>query len=187
MKIPDAVNKRTPVEKAKVRERRNRMLESAAEAKLSLTEGVLEMRAIAGMTQEEFAKHRGVSARVIKAIELGQANPTVATLNRIGQFFGLEVAFAPIKRSAVAELQTATNIATPPSVQTNDDMTPSDFVEAIKQARASMHSLNEALAKLGDGTELADQLYRSMKINSKLFTLPETEAKTSDTKKPRPG
>ena len=94
------MSKRKPLDKAEARERRNRMLESAAAANLSLTEGVREMRAIAGMTQEEFARHRGVSARVIKAIELGQANPTVATMNRIGQFFGLEVAFVPIRRAA---------------------------------------------------------------------------------------
>ena len=96
------MSKRKPLDKAEARERRNRMLESAAAARLSLTEGVREMRAIAGMTQEEFARHRGVSARVIKAIELGQANPTVATMNQIGEFFGLEVAFVPIQRDSHA-------------------------------------------------------------------------------------
>jgi DNA-binding XRE family transcriptional regulator len=96
------MSKRTPIDKIQARERRNRMLDSAAAAELSLTEGVREMRAVAGMTQEEFAKHRGVSARVIKAIELEQGNPTVATLNRIGQFFGLEVGFVPVKRPAPA-------------------------------------------------------------------------------------
>ena len=98
------MSKRKPMDKAKARERRNRLLETAAAAELSLTEGVREMRAIAGMTQDEFAADRGVSARVIKAIELGQGNPTVATLNRIGEFFGLEVAFVPIRR---AELPTS--------------------------------------------------------------------------------
>lgn len=93
------MSKRKPMDKAQARERRNRLLESAAAAELSLTEGVREMRAIAGMTQEEFARHRDVSARVIKALELGQGNPTVATLNRIGQFFGLEVAFVPVART----------------------------------------------------------------------------------------
>jgi len=92
------MSKRKPMDKTQARERRNQLLESAASAKLSLTEGVREMRAISGMTQEEFAQHRGVSARVIKAIELGQGNPTMATLNRIGEFFGLEVAFVPIRR-----------------------------------------------------------------------------------------
>lgn len=92
------MSKRKPLDKAEARERRNRMLETAAAARLSLTAGVREMRAIAGMTQEEFARHRGVSARVIKAVELGQANPTVATMNRIGEFFGLQVGFVPIER-----------------------------------------------------------------------------------------
>lgn len=99
------MGKRKPLDKAQVRERRNRLLASAGAAELSLTEGIREMRAIAGMTQEEFARHRGVSARVVKALELGQGNPTVATLNRIGQFFGLEVAFVPIRRTATADAQ----------------------------------------------------------------------------------
>lgn len=101
------MSKRKPMDKAQARERRNRLLETAAAAELSLTEGVREMRAIAGMTQEEFAQHRGVSARAIKTLELGQGNPTVATLNRIGEFFGLEVAFVPLKRAATGHTGTA--------------------------------------------------------------------------------
>jgi DNA-binding XRE family transcriptional regulator len=97
------MSKRKPLDKAQARERRNNLLKSAKTAELSLTEGVREMRAIAGMTQEEFAKHRGVSARVIKALERGQGNPTVATLNKIGGFFGLEVAFVPVRRAGSAE------------------------------------------------------------------------------------
>lgn len=96
------MSKRKPIDKDEARERRNNMLDSAAKAKLSLTEGVREMRAISGMTQEDFARHRGVSARVIKALELGQGNPTVATMNRIGDFFGLEVGFVPVRRSTEA-------------------------------------------------------------------------------------
>jgi transcriptional regulator with XRE-family HTH domain len=103
------MSKRKPMGKEQARERRNALLAAAAAADLSLTEGVREMRAIAGMTQEEFARHREVSARVIKAIELGLGNPTVATLNRIGNFFGLEVGFVPVKRNALvgAQLQHA--------------------------------------------------------------------------------
>lgn len=96
------MSKKKPMDKTQAREKRNRMLDAAAAAELSLTDGVREMRAIAGMTQEEFAQHRGVSARVIKAIELNKGNPTVATLNRIGQFFGLEVAFVPLTRATVS-------------------------------------------------------------------------------------
>lgn len=97
------MSKRKTMDKAQARERRNRLLEAAAAAQLSLTEGVREMRAISGLTQEEFARHREVSARVIKALELGQGNPTVATLNRIGEFFGLEVAFVPLQRPTGTE------------------------------------------------------------------------------------
>lgn len=107
------MSKRKPMDKVQARERRNQLLESAASAKLSLTEGVREMRAISGMTQEEFATHRGVSARVIKAIELGHGNPTVATLNRIGEFFGLEVGFVPVRRKASTVTCTATPEAQP--------------------------------------------------------------------------
>ena len=87
--------KRKVLDKVKAREKRDQLLASAASAQLSLTDGVRTMREIAGMTQEEFARHRGVSARAVKALELGQGNPTVALLNRIGEFFGLEVAFVP--------------------------------------------------------------------------------------------
>ena len=97
--------KRKVLDKAKAREKRDHMLAAAARAELSLTDWVREMREIAGMTQEEFARHRGVSARAVKALELGQGNPTVALLNRIGDFFGLEVAFVPKKQAPFSEEQ----------------------------------------------------------------------------------
>lgn len=123
------MGKRKTLDKAQARERRNKLLESAAAAELSLTEGVREMRAIAGMTQEEFAKHRSVSARVIKAIELAQGNPTVATLNRVGEFFGLEVGFVPMRRAAPAEpLQP---VATGSSRSTADLLNDNDFIKIL--------------------------------------------------------
>ncbi|MCC2963354.1 helix-turn-helix domain-containing protein [Massilia sp. IC2-278] len=94
------MSKKKPLDKEQARERRNQLLETAAAARLSINEGVREMRAISGLTQDEFARHREVSARVIKAIELGQANPTIATLNQIGKFFGLEVGFVPVAKTA---------------------------------------------------------------------------------------
>lgn len=107
------MSKRKAMDKAEARERRNRLLQSAAAAELSLTEGVRQMRAVTGMTQEEFAHHRGVSARVIKAIERGQGNSTVATLNRIGELFGLEVAFVPKRREVtLTEQQSAVQVGT---------------------------------------------------------------------------
>lgn len=124
------MSRKKPLDKTQARERRNRMLDAAAASELSLTDGVREMRAIAGMTQEEFALHRGVSARVIKALELNKGNPTIATLNRIGQFFGLEVAFVPIKRTQIATGQ------------------PQAVIEMGSPGQSSAFSLSEAQEKL---------------------------------------
>lgn len=99
------MSKRKAIDKEDARERRDHLLQSAAAAELGLNEGVRQMRAVTGMTQEEFAHHRGVSARVIKEIERNRANPTVATLNRIGELFGLEVAFVPKRREATVAQQ----------------------------------------------------------------------------------
>ncbi len=61
------------------------------------------MRAISGMTEEDFARHRGVNAQLIKELELGQGDPTVVTLNQIGGFFGLKVAFIPVRKTSVVK------------------------------------------------------------------------------------
>ncbi len=60
---------------------------------MSVQEAVTKMRFMSGLTQVEFAKHRGVSLRVIKDIEAGTGNPTVKSLNAIGEIFALEVSF----------------------------------------------------------------------------------------------
>ncbi|MFZ6653893.1 helix-turn-helix transcriptional regulator [Undibacterium sp. TJN19] len=49
------------------------------------------MRALSGLTQKEFARHRGVSIRVIKELETGTGNPTIKSINTIAAIFGLEV------------------------------------------------------------------------------------------------
>lgn len=132
------MSKRKPMGKEQARERRNALLAAAAAADLSLTEGVREMRAIAGMTQEEFARHREVSARVIKAIELGQGNPTVATLNRIGNFFGLEVGFVPVKRKQAAG-------TVPQTVATATDVWTASALHGDVLQRLDTFSMSEAI------------------------------------------
>jgi DNA-binding XRE family transcriptional regulator len=137
------MSKRKPLDKAEARERRNRMLETAAAARLSLTEGVREMRAIAGMTQEEFARHRGVSARVIKAVELGHANPTVATMNRIGQFFGLQVGFVPIERELQGDgLPQLANSAG------HDSTAFSEAIRAVAEMQLGLHARMRELEEM---------------------------------------
>ncbi len=66
---------------------------------MTIPEAMKAMRAMTGLTQAEFAAHRGVSRRVIQDIERGTGNPTVDSLNSIAKLFGLQVGFVPIRRS----------------------------------------------------------------------------------------
>jgi transcriptional regulator with XRE-family HTH domain len=63
-----------------------------------ISEAVKAMREVTGLTQAEFAAHRGVSRRVIQDIERGTGNPTVDSLNSIGKLFALKVGFVRIRR-----------------------------------------------------------------------------------------
>jgi DNA-binding XRE family transcriptional regulator len=69
---------------------------------MSIPEAMKAMRRMTGLTQEEFATHRGVSRRVIQDIERGTGNPTVESLNSIAKLFGLQVGFVPIRRKESA-------------------------------------------------------------------------------------
>lgn len=143
------MSQRKPLDKEDARRRRNQMLDRAADARLSITNGVREMRAIAGMTQADFARHRGVGARVVKAIELAQGNPTVATLNRIGAIFGLEVGFVPIKRvhdTAPADATAAGMDGT--QLRLLSDAQIAEIV--AKAAQAVMLGLNTGVPSAGD-------------------------------------
>jgi transcriptional regulator with XRE-family HTH domain len=86
--------RRKPVDKEAARLQRAELYEAIDRGAIGLQEAIKAMRRISRLTQAEFAAHRGVSAKVIKEIERGTANPTVSTLNQIGSFFGLEVTFA---------------------------------------------------------------------------------------------
>lgn len=134
------MRQRKKLDKDEARARRDRLHEQAAGARLPLVEAVREMRAISGMTQDEFARHRGVGARVVKDIETANANPTVATLNRIGALFGLEVAFVPIIQPRV------------PSIEAPDEAAsgqPSEPWRAIEAGmRLQQDTLDRVLARL---------------------------------------
>jgi DNA-binding XRE family transcriptional regulator len=100
------------VDKEQLRQRRAELYEAISGGKITLQEAVKEMRAISQLTQAGFAAHRGVSTKVIKEIENGTGNPTIVTLNRIGAFFGLEVAF--VRTETLREQK---NASIPPSIQ----------------------------------------------------------------------
>lgn len=52
---------------------------------------IRERRNLLGLTQQDLADYTGLSLRFIKSVELGKANPSVNTLNKIAEILGLEV------------------------------------------------------------------------------------------------
>ena len=46
---------------------------------------------IIGLTQQDLADYTGLSLRIIKSIEAGKGNPSVATLLKIAEVLGLEL------------------------------------------------------------------------------------------------
>ena len=86
------------------REQQNAMrrafYEKISQGEMDIPQAMKAMRAMTGLTQTEFAAHRGVSRRVIQDIERGTGNPTVESLNSIAKIFGLQVGFVPIRRNA---------------------------------------------------------------------------------------
>ncbi|MEQ5841637.1 helix-turn-helix domain-containing protein [Paraburkholderia acidicola] len=64
---------------------------------MTIPEAMKAMREMTGLTQAEFAAHRGVSGRVVQDTERGAGNPTVDSLNSIAKLFGLRVGFVSIR------------------------------------------------------------------------------------------
>lgn len=77
------------------REKLDQLYSDLATGKIEIGEAVRRMRHISGLTQPEFARHRGISVQALRQIETGKANPTVATLNNIASIFGLKTGFVP--------------------------------------------------------------------------------------------
>lgn len=73
--------------------RREKFYSDIAQGALTISEAVVTMRKISRLTQAEFAGHRGISVQSLKQIEAGTANPTVDTLEKISDIFGLKVGF----------------------------------------------------------------------------------------------
>ena len=77
---------------------RRAFYEQVDRGELSIPEAIKAMRKMTGLTQAEFAAHRGVGRRVIQDIERGTGNPTVESLNSIAKLFALRIGFVPIRR-----------------------------------------------------------------------------------------
>jgi putative transcriptional regulator len=79
--------------KAETWERRAAIAAKARAGTLRLPHAVVEMRHALGLSQPEFAKLFKLTTRQVSDIERGKANPTAATLLRIGRPFGFQIGF----------------------------------------------------------------------------------------------
>ena len=59
----------------------------------NIIETIKQRRATFDITQEDLAKLSGVGLRTIKQIESGQGNPTLATIQKLGNVLGMELVF----------------------------------------------------------------------------------------------
>ncbi|MGQ4659027.1 helix-turn-helix domain-containing protein [Lysobacter sp. F6437] len=66
-----------------------------ANGEISVAEAVRRMRHVSGLTQPQFARHRGISVQALRQIESGNGNPTIKTLDAIASVFGLRAGFVP--------------------------------------------------------------------------------------------
>lgn len=70
----------------------------AMRGEIGIAEAVRRMRHLSGLTQPQFARHRGISVQALRQIESGKANPTVASLDAIASIFGLRTGFVPVQQ-----------------------------------------------------------------------------------------
>ena len=72
---------------------RTKFYEDLDAGKLDLAETLKRMRKLLGKNQAEFASLIDLAPGVIQGIEQRRANPTLATLEKIGRPFGLSLQF----------------------------------------------------------------------------------------------
>nr|WP_294546651.1 helix-turn-helix transcriptional regulator [uncultured Rhodopila sp.] len=58
-----------------------------------MSETVRRMREVMGLSQARFGQVFGLTPRQVWELEAGAANPTLATLTRLGKPFGFQVGF----------------------------------------------------------------------------------------------
>jgi DNA-binding XRE family transcriptional regulator len=87
-----------PVDPAESLKERQALYAALRDGSLSLPDAVKRLRRLSKLTQPEFAAHRGISVQALRQIESGRGNPTIETLNKIVEVFGLQVGFVPRRR-----------------------------------------------------------------------------------------
>lgn len=81
---------------AQARAQLDALYSGLARGEIDLADAVRRMRHLSGLTQPEFARHRGISVQALQQIESGRGNPTVRTLDAVSKVFGLRVGFIPL-------------------------------------------------------------------------------------------
>lgn len=69
------------------------LLQELQRGSMSWADSCRFLRASLGMTQQEFAAKTGVAIKIVKELESEGGNPTLASLNRIAESFGMKVGF----------------------------------------------------------------------------------------------
>lgn len=88
-----------PVDPEAAAAQRADLYRAVSSGEVSVGQSIAMMRKISRLTQEEFARHRGISVQALRQIERDQGNPTIETLNKITEVFGLRVGFVRLRRS----------------------------------------------------------------------------------------
>ena len=86
---------------AQARDQLDALHNALARGEIDIATAVRRMRAISGLTQPQFARHRGISVQALRQIETGHGNPTGKTLDAIASVFGMQVGFVPARGPSV--------------------------------------------------------------------------------------
>ena len=99
------------ITREEARERKLQLFELIRDGRITIGQATREMRKIVGMNQKEYAeKVVGIFPRVLLDIENDRGNPTLETLRKIAEPFGLKVGFIrPAVQIITAEIGDSTD------------------------------------------------------------------------------
>lgn len=72
---------------------KEQLLQELLRGTMSWADSCKVLRASLGLTQKQFADKVGVAVNIVKELESDSGNPTLASLNRIAESFGMKVGF----------------------------------------------------------------------------------------------
>lgn len=164
--------RKTPIDKAAARQLRATLYADIDRGEVNLQDAVKRMRKISRLSQPEFAAHLGVSAKVVKEIERGIGNPTVASLNRIGQFFGLEVAFVRSEKLRAQAGQVVTVMGEPAVASVQVDA-PRSAVEEVRRMVDELEEIKKKVVPTKQLTATLKRIEKALRVISEARNIAE--------------